>query len=236
MESYLSIANKPIFWVLCSITVLLSLAQTLLYMRQAKKTAAKIQLPSEMPKKAFKVGMVAAIGPAVGLFIVTVSLMPSIGGPMSWLRLSVVGAAATELSAATLGAQAAGVTIGGEGYTLAIMAVTWFAMALNGAGWLIYSGIFTPVLGKLRDKLSGGDSRWMAVLSGACSLGIFGYLNANEIAQDMGNTVACLAGIVSMVFIMKVLVPKHRKLAEFSLGIAMIVGIACAVLYDFLAA
>ena len=236
MESYLSIANKPIFWVLCSITVLLSLAQTLLYMRQAKKTAAKIQLPSEMPKKAFKVGMVAAIGPAVGLFIVTVSLMPSIGGPMSWLRLSVVGAAATELSAATLGAQAAGVTIGGEGYTLAIMAVTWFAMALNGAGWLIYSGIFTPVLGKLRDKLSGGDSRWMAVLSGACSLGIFGYLNANEIAQDMGNTIACLVGIVSMVFIMKVLVPKHRKLAEFSLGIAMIVGITCAVLYDFLAA
>ena len=236
MESYLSIANKPIFWVLCSITVLLSLAQTLLYMRQAKKTATKIQHPSEMPKKAFKVGMVAAIGPAVGLFIVTVSLMPSIGGPMSWLRLSVVGAAATELSAATLGAQAAGVTIGGEGYTLAIMAVTWFAMALNGAGWLIYSGIFTPVLGKLRDKLSGGDSRWMAVLSGACSLGIFGYLNANEIAQDMGNTIACLAGIVSMVFIMKVLVPKHRKLAEFSLGIAMIVGITCAVLYDFLAA
>ena len=39
-----------------------------------------------------------------------------------------------------------------------------------------------------------------------------------------------------MVFIMKVLVPKHRKLAEFSLGIAMIVGITCAVLYDFLAA
>jgi len=236
MDSYLSIANKPIFWVLCSITVLISFVQALLFMRQAKKTATKIQLPSELPKKAFKIGMISAIGPACGVFIVMVGLMASIGGPMSWLRLSIIGAAATELSAATFGAQAAGVTMGGEGYTLTIMAVSWFAMALNGAGWLIVSGVATPALEKLREKISGGDTKWLAVLSGACSLGIFGYLNAGEIVKGMGNTIAVLAGALSMVFIMKVIVPKHRKLAEYSLGIAMIIGMACAVLYDFIAA
>lgn len=236
MESYLSIANKPFFWVLCSITILLTLAQSLLFMRQAKKMNTRIQLPDDLPKRAFKIGMISSIGPAAGVFIVTVGLMPSIGGPMSWLRLSIVGNAATEMSAATFGAQAAGVPMGGEGYTLTIMAVSWFAMALNGAGWLLFSGIFTPTLEKLREKISGGDTKWLAVLSAACSLGIFGYLNADEIAKGMGHAIAVLAGALSMVFIMKVLVPKHRKLAEYSLGIAMIVGMICAALYDYIAA
>lgn len=233
---YLSIANAPIFWVLCAITVLISLAQALLFMRQAKKTAAEIQLPQELPQKAFRIGLVSAIGPACGVFIVMVGLMASIGGPMAWLRLSIIGAAATELSAATMGATAAGVEFGGEGYTLTIMAVSWFAMALNGAGWLVVSGIATPALEKLRNKVSGGDAKWLAVLSGACSLGIFGYLNANEIVKGWGNTVACLAGALSMVAIMKWIVPKHPKLAEYSLGIAMIIGMAFAVAYDFVAA
>ena len=36
---YLTIANSPVFWGLCGITVLISLAQALLFMRQAKKAA-----------------------------------------------------------------------------------------------------------------------------------------------------------------------------------------------------
>ena len=110
-------------------------------------------------------------------------------------------------------AQAAGVEFGGNGYTLTVMAVSWFAMALNGAGWLLVSGTVTPALEKLRGKLSGGDAKWLAVLSGACSLGIFGYLNANEIKKGLGSTIACLAGALSMVAIMKLIVPKHPKLA-----------------------
>ena len=121
---------------------------------------------------------------------------------------------------------------GGQGYTLTVMAVSWFAMALNGAGWLLVSGTVTPALEKLRGKLSGGDTKWLAVLSGACSLGIFGYLNANEIKKGWGNTIACLAGALGMVALMKFVVPRYPKLAEYSLGIAMIIGMVFAVIYD----
>ena len=78
---YLSIANAPVFWGLCGITVLISLGQALLFMRQANKTSAEVNLPQELPKKAFKIGMISAIGPACGVFIVMVGLMASIGGP-----------------------------------------------------------------------------------------------------------------------------------------------------------
>ena len=115
---YLAIANAPIFWALCGITVVISLAQALLFMRQAKRAAVEVNLEQGLANKAFKIGLISAIGPACGVFIVMVGLMASIGGPMAWLRLSIIGAAATELSAATMGAQAAGVEFGGNGYTL----------------------------------------------------------------------------------------------------------------------
>ena len=237
---YLAISNLPIFWVLAGITVIVSAVQTILYVRQANKATRECHLDPQLPKQAFKIGLISAIGPACGVFIVMVGLMSAIGGPIAWLRLSIIGAAATELSAATMGATAAGVELGGEGYTLTVLAVSWFAMALNGAGWLVFTGVATPGLEKLRDKMSGGDMGWLAAMSAACSIGIFGYLNANSMVKGsslaMGPTIAILTGALSMMGIGRFIVPKHPKLAEYSLGIAMIVGIACAILYESVAA
>ena len=237
---YLAISNLPIFWVLAGITVIVSAVQTILYVRQANKATRECQLDPQLPKQAFKIGLISAIGPACGVFIVMVGLMSAIGGPIAWLRLSIIGAAATELSAATMGATAAGVELGGEGYTLTVLAVSWFAMALNGAGWLVFTGVATPGLEKLRDKMSGGDMGWLAAMSAACSIGIFGYLNANSMVKGkslaVGPTIAILTGALSMMAIGRFIVPKHPKLAEYSLGIAMIVGIACAILYESVAA
>ncbi len=238
---YLAISNLPIFWLLASLTVIVSAVQAILFVRQANKATRECHLDPQLPKQAFKIGLISAIGPACGVFIVMVGLMAAIGGPMAWLRLSIIGAAATELSAATMGATASGVTLGGEGYTLTVLAVSWFAMALNGAGWLVFTGVATPALEKLRDKMSGGDIGWLAAMSAACSIGIFGYLNANQMIGSggsvaVGPAIAVLTGALSMMGISRFIVPKHPKLAEYSLGIAMIIGIACAIVYDFAAA
>ena len=234
---YLSISNLPIFWVLAAVTVIISALQAVLYIRQAKKATAVCNLDPQLPKKAFKIGLISAIGPALGVFIVMVGLMAAIGGPMAWLRLSIIGAAATELSAATLGAQACGLTgLADPNYDLMVLAVSWFGMALNGAGWLVFTGVATPGLEKLRDKMSGGDMGWLASMSAACSIGIFAYLNANQMISggpkiNAGGTVACLSGALSMMLIGKFVVPKHPKFAEYSLGIAMIIGIALAIIF-----
>ncbi|MDY2649435.1 MAG: DUF5058 family protein, partial [Pyramidobacter porci] len=149
-----------------------------------------------------------------------------------WLRLSIIGAAPTELTAATLAAEAAGSGLGKENFTLQVMAVTWFAMALNGCGWLLVSGLFAPYLEKLREKMGGGDTKWLAAIGGAASLGVFGYLCSNEIRRGTGNMLAALTGAVAMVFLVKCVVPKHPKLTEYALGIAMLFGMACAVIHD----
>ncbi len=209
---YVKISNSFTVYLLCGATVVIALLQAVLYIRMAKKMTVKANVPAAIPKQAFRVGLISAIGPALGVFIVMVGLMSSIGGPMAWMRLSIIGAAPTEL-----------------------MAITWFVMALNGAGWLIVTGCFTPALERVRDKMSGGDSKWLVVLSGACSIGIFGYLNANDITKGIGNASAVIGGIISMALLQKFLVPKFPKVKEYTLGIAMILGMACGIIYDMMA-
>lgn len=229
------ISNLPIFWVLCSFTVAVSAIQTILYVMQANKATKLCGIDPEIPKKAFKIGLVSAIGPACGVFIVMVGLMATIGGPMAWLRLSIIGAAPTELSAATLGAQAAGLEgLSDPGYNMTTLAVSWFAMALNGAGWLVLTGLFTPGLEKLRDKMSGGDTTWLGDMSAACSIGVFSYLVANQMIRgdgsvNMGGVAGSVGGALSMMALGLFIVPKMPKIAEYSLGIAMLVGIITAI-------
>ena len=57
---------------------------------------------------AFRTGLITAIGPSIAVFIVMVGMMSVVGGPVTWLRLAVIGAAPTELTAATIGAEAVG--------------------------------------------------------------------------------------------------------------------------------
>ena len=174
---HVKISNLPIFWLLAGFTVFISALQTFLYIREAKKATKVCNVDPEIPKKAFKIGLISAIGPALGVFIIMVGLMSVIGGPMSWLRLSIIGAAPTELTAATYGAQACGLEgLSDPGYNIQVLAVSWFAMALNGAGWLLFTGFATPGLEKIREKMSGGDMKWLAAMSTACSIGIFAYL------------------------------------------------------------
>ena len=236
---HVKISNLPIFWLLAGFTVFISALQAFLYIREAKKATKVCNVDPEIPKKAFKIGLISAIGPALGVFIIMVGLMSVIGGPIAWLRLSIIGAAPTELTAATYGAQACGLEgLSDPGYNIQVLAVSWFAMALNGAGWLLFTGVATPGLEKIRDKMSGGDMKWLAVMSASCSIGIFAYLVANLIIGkgglsnlNIGNAYACFGGAIFMILLGKFVVPKVPKLAEYSLGIAMILGIAVAILF-----
>ena len=53
---------------------------------------------------------IASFGPSVVVAIGALGLVLAMGGPISWLRLSFIGAVQYELTAATFGAQAANAT------------------------------------------------------------------------------------------------------------------------------
>ncbi len=117
------------------------------------------------------------------------------------MRLSMIGAAATELTAAATGAAAYGVELGGEGYDIYAMANSLLTMAVNGCGWLAVVALLTPRMESIRQKIGGGDSVLLGIITASASIGLFAYMASQyyiQITQIPANAWACIAGTVIM--------------------------------------
>lgn len=233
--NYLDIANHWIMWLSVTPVVIITIYQAYSFSKRAFKAAPLVNLSDEDAKKAFRVGLTASIGPAMGVLVVMLGLMAAIGGPIAWQRLAIIGAAPTELAAATQAATAMDVTLGGAGYELTHYANAAWVMALNGGAWLLFTGLFTDKLDVMTKKVSGGNAKTLGLISIAAVIGSFAYLFLNEINKGLAPgqsaaIVAALAGLVAMM-ILEQLAKKYPKLTEFNLGIAMLIGMFVAVLF-----
>lgn len=230
MKEYLKVANDPVLWLMCLPVVLVVAAQAIIFTKKAFVSAKSVELTKQEAKDAFRIGAISAIGPAVAVFVVMLGMMAVVGGPMTWLRLSIIGAAPTELAASTMGAKAMGVEFGGEGYGVLEYANSVWTMTLNGIGWLLFVGLFTHKLEGLRNKISKGDSKLTGEIGGAAMLGAMAYLVGGHLIAGSGRLIAALAAGISMIIFGK-LSEKYPKIAEYNLGLAMVVGMIAAVAY-----
>lgn len=231
MQDIVQIANSPIVWVCSALTVLVVVVQSLLYYKLAKKNAALMGISEEDCALAFRTGVISALGPAIACFVALVGLMSIIGGPIAWLRLSIIGAAPTELAAATAATASMGLPsaqLSDPAFTVEALAVTWWTLALNGCGWLLVVALCADKLETLREKIGGGDTRWMGTLTAAAMVGIFAFLTLTSIVSNMHVKIpqlgAAIASGVTMFACLK-FSEKHPKLREYSLGVAIIVGL-----------
>ena len=217
------IINSPLLWAICSITVMVVVAQAVLYFRLARKNANAMGVSDENCRKAFKVGAITAIGPALSILIVMVGLMAVLGNPLTWMRLSVIVSAANELTGARIGADAAGVTFGGDDYGLDALFVSWFGMALNGIGSLVAVVLFSGHLDKMKNKIASKNPRILAFVSGAAMAAIYGNLSSAELKNGGPNLIAWATAGITM-FVLFEVSKRFTKLKEYNLGIAMIAG------------
>ncbi len=193
MEEVLKVANSMGAWITAAPIVIIALVQVLLYYRQIYHAVDAVNLTRDQLSQAFRTGMVTSIGPVVAIFIIMVGLMSVIGAPMAWMRLAVIGAAPTELTAATLGADAMGVKFGGEDTTFRSWPYPggpWPSTVSAGCCWLASS----PTSWRTSVKRSGGDTKWLGILSTAAMIGVFGYLNGRNIVAMGGPLIAAVTG------------------------------------------
>ena len=226
----LQVANSPAVWALAALAVAAIVVQVVLYTRLAYSTVKRgeVKLTSKQCNKAFRAGVVSAIGPAFGVSIVMIGIIAILGGPMAWLRLSVIGGNTTELTAASVGVTAAGGDIS-NAINMLQLSNAWWTMSINACGWLIVTLLFANRMEKLRTKIGGGDTRWLELFSSAATLGIFGafvsdYIVSGVKTTDYATIAACLVGGLAM-WVILLFSKKHKWIMEYSLGIAMIFGI-----------
>ena len=227
-EALTNIANSPLAWAAGSVLVIVAIVQSVLYTRISNRAAREIKMEKSVCRKAFRTGLITAIGPSIGVFIVMVGMIPVIGGPMSWQRLSVIGSAPLELSNAQIGAQVAGVTFGGPDYDAHAMVLSWVTLALGTQGWIWFVILFGSKLGKIREKVGGNDQAWLILFGTAALIGVFGKLCMDKVVGGVGPAAAAFAGIILMALMNKFVIPKLPVLKEYAVGIVMLLAMVVA--------
>lgn len=235
MDKYLDIANSPIIWLATFPVALAVVVQAVIFSRKAMKAADIVGLTKEEAKNAFKSGMIAAIGPAMGVFAVMLGLMSVIGAPMAWMRLSIIGSAPTEMAATEMAAKAQGIDITNAHYGLIHFANATWVMALNGSAWLLTSGAFSDKLEKISEKISNGDPKKVGILMVSAMCGAFAYLFNSVFVgvltpERRPFVISAIFGGVFMLIFEK-LGEKYPKMKAWDLGLAMFAAMAVAEIY-----
>ncbi len=224
------IVNEPGLWVVAIAMVSIVFLQAILFARQAFHAASRIGMDRAKCIQGLRAGMITAIGPSLAIVVVMIGMMAVVGAPMTWMRLSIIGAAPTELTAATLGAKAIGVEFGSPQYDLRAFVHSNWGMALNDFGWLFLCALFTHRLETIRQKVGGGDMKWLAVLTGSAAIGCFAYLMSGNLLAGGPKMVGVIAGGICM-WIYLSIARKFKGLKEYTLGLAMITGMMIAALF-----
>ena len=113
--NYLELANSPLMWVSAAIAVGIVVFQSVLFFRKSLKAAKEIGIEQEKINMAIKSSAISSIGPSIVILVTMISLIVSMGAPVSWMRLSFIGSVNYEAMAAGFGAQAMGATLENTG-------------------------------------------------------------------------------------------------------------------------
>ena len=219
----LAIANCWQLWVACGLLVALVLVQAVLYIKLCYKEADAIGFPKKKLAGAVKTGMITAIGPAVAGVVVMVSMMTAVGGPITWQRLSIIGAAQTELAVANMATTAMGVEFG-PNMGMAALTLAFLLMAINGCGWLLMVTLTCGSMEKVRVKLAGGDEKWLPLLSSGATIGMFANLTAQRMIAGTGALAAVIVGYVVQYVLDNFVAPKAQWIKGYAVSIALVIG------------
>ena len=165
--------NHPILFVLAGILVAVVLAQSVYFLVKAIRRSKAIGMDQAKIKKTIRTAAIFTIAPAVSIVISVIALSKSLGLPLPWLRLSVVGSLSYETIAAENAVSAMGLTLGkidsltAQQYVNISLVMT---ISIMMGIWLV------PVIGK---RLLGGmsnlehrDAKWADTLQSAMFIGM----------------------------------------------------------------
>ena len=243
MEFYV---NHPVLFLLAGIVVLAVLGQSVYFLWKALKRSREIGMDQKKLMKTIKTAAVFTIAPAVSIVISVITLAKSLGIPLPWLRLSVVGSLSYEAIAASNALGAMGLELGkvdaltAQQYVNITLVMTISIMV---GIWLV------PVIGKKllggMSKLESKDKKWAEIFQNAMFIGMIaaflGYVfcdisrlwNPVEGYSPTSGlipvAVMVAAALVMVVLGLLMRKPKLKWLGDYALPISLILGMVSAI-------
>lgn len=249
--------NHPALYVLVGLLVAVVLGQSVYFLVKALRRSKQLGMDQKKLRKTMITAAVFTVAPAVAIVISVIVLSKTLGLPLPWLRLSVVGSMSYETVAATNALGAMGEDLGSGSLTAQQYVNVLIVMTIS-----IMLGIWlVPVIGKRLQKgmksLANRDAKWADIFSNALFIGMiaaflgFVFCDVSRLwtAKDGVVTVVkegvaetytatsglvpvCVMGVSALVMVLCGLMmkrPKMKWLGEYALPISLVAGMAAAI-------
>ncbi len=223
-------------FLIVGIVILFVIIMSCVFMIKAWREGIKIGISKEKMRKSITSSATFTLIPSIGILLGVIALAGSLGVPIPWLRLSVIGALHYETMAADVAAKAAGMPSLAAEFMTGESFVSIIAVMTVG---IIWGGLFC-IFGlkkyqqKVLNKVSGGENKWGPLMFNAMFIGmVCAYIGSGFAGLRKGSFVSLIVIVVSAVFMafFTWLTEKKKQkwLESFSLSFAMLFGMAAAI-------
>lgn len=226
------LASGTAMWTFACVIIAVAILQSVVIYCFMKKYIRKTNILSDKEvHTCLKVGGVVAIGPAISVFVVALSMISMLGAPFTLMRVGMIGSASTELTAASIGAEAAGVSLGTEALTGRAFSAALWSCAVMSCGYLFFVPLVTRGVGKALNKViipKPGQKRsklaWF--LSALLPLIIFLGLSSIQFTKSIPHAISLVIAAIAMLSL-NLLAGKTGKkwLKEWSMAFSVLLGI-----------
>ncbi len=227
--------NAPILFVLVAIVIAVVMAQSVFFLVRAYKRAKEKGMDMSVVKRTIKKATLFTIAPAISVFIGVITLSYSLGIPLPWLRLSVIGSLTYETTAAESALVAVGSSLGSD-----INAQQFVTVAIVMMLGIIVGLVAIPLLCKKVDtgmlKFKEKDKKWGEIFNSALFMGMIsaftGFIFC-DVTTGAPGFIPVLVMLVSMVvmllcgLLMKKL--KWNWISDYALPISMVIAMVSAI-------
>ena len=237
--------NHPILYILVAALVAVVLGQSVYFLVKALRRSKQIGMDQTKIRKTMKTAAVFTIAPAVSIVISVITLSKSLGLPLPWLRLSVVGSLSYEAIAASNAVSAMGMTLGRiDSLTAQQFVNITLVMTIS-----ILMGIWlVPLIGKKlltgMSSLENRDKKWAEIFQNAMFIGMIsaflGFVFCDfsrlwipgDYSPTSGLVPVCVLVVAALVMVVCGLLMKKTKFAwlgDYALPVSLILGMASAI-------
>ena len=235
--------NHPLLFILAGIIVAVVLGQSVYFLVKALRRSREIGMDQTKIRKTIKTAAVFTVAPAVSIVISVIALSKTLGLPLPWLRLSVVGSLSYEAIAAGNALSAMGLELGKVD---ALTAQQFVNISLVMTISILVGIWLVPVIGK---KLLGGmskmenrDRKWAEIFQNAMFIGMIaaflGFVFCDfsrlwipgDYNPTSGLVPVAVMGVAAVVMvILGLAMRKWKWLGDYALPISLVLGMASAI-------
>lgn len=231
--------NSWPIYLICGIIILFVLAMSAFFMIRAWKAGLSIGIDGTKLRRTVVSSISFTLLPSISILLGVIALSGSLGVPLPWVRLSVIGALHYETSVADIAARAIGLS-GLNGDEMTLTAFTTIALVMSaGIIWGMVLTIFfnKRYTGKLQapKKKSGGkgfgDTAMVAMFIGLVAAYVGSYIGTFTSTGNFIPLIVLVVSALSMAVFTWLSEKKHISwLENFSVAASMLIGMAAAVL------